>query len=79
MHAGWQLYMDAFWDLASERSQGSRIRWTAIDQWCRRYGLSFSAYQAVKFVVYRLDLAYIDWAQTKAKAESKRREKRNAT
>lgn len=75
VHPSWQLYLDCFWAVCSDRMQGSRIRWTAVQLWCEAHGLSGMWAEDMHFIVNRLDMAYIDWAQTKTKQETKKRNK----
>lgn len=71
VHVSQQLYVDCFWDVCSDRTQGSRIRYTAVAAWCTQHRLSSSLSEDVHFVVKKLDLAYIEWAQKKNAKESK--------
>lgn len=75
VHVSQQAYMDCFWAVCSDRMQGSRVRYQAISAWCRDFGFSGSLLEDMHFVVNRLDMAYIEWASKKAKADSKRKNK----
>jgi hypothetical protein len=60
---GLQLFMQAFWDLCSDRGPTNRIQWTAIHLYARSLGLSYGEERDMVYLVTRLDLAYLEWAK----------------
>lgn len=65
--------MKAFWDLCSDRKeQGHKIPWTVIQWWCEANRIEDAEREDVHFLVGRLDIAFLQWQQKKAKAPAKR-------
>lgn len=57
--------MKAFWDLCSDRREGGRIPWTAIDAWCASHRVSYDERHDVHFLVGRMDMAFLNWTKKK--------------
>lgn len=68
---GWglQLYMDAFWQLASERhGPRTRIPWSSIRFWCRERGMDRDDMDFTQLVLQEIDTAYLNWCASKQEA-----------
>lgn len=66
VHAGYELYMLAFWDLCRARD---RIPWSEVQLWCVTYGITGPDAEEVHFVVSKLDAAYQQWAGKKQRGK----------
>lgn len=69
VQSGLELYMKAFFDLAGDRPQGGRIRWSTVEDWCARKGLDGVDAEDVHFLLTRMDIAYMEWSKTKGKKQ----------
>lgn len=68
LHEGLDWYLDAFWDLSSDRPLGAmggagRIPFTAIDRWARRFGVDDpDAFDRLMTFVGALDATFLKLA-----------------
>jgi hypothetical protein len=65
VNEGLQLFMQAFWDLCSDRTSTGRISWIAIELWGQAHAFDRNDCHQLHFLVSRLDTAYIRWAEKK--------------
>lgn len=65
VNPGLAFYMNAFWDLCSDRRDGGRIPWTAIDAWCTAHRVPLDERHDVHFLVGRTDMAFMNWTKKK--------------
>ena len=73
VQTGLAIYMRAFFDLAADREQGGRIRWSTIRAWCQAHGIDGDDADDLHFLLGRMDTAYMAWT-----AEAARRQARDA-
>lgn len=74
---GLGFYYTAFIELSSERHIGmaeGRIPLTAIREYAKECGLyeDWEEYERLKYLVWAMDAAYLDWREKKTKKMSKR-------
>ncbi len=71
---GLENYFSAFWELGTCRPIGmggaGYIPWTAIDQYARRKKYSDEEFDVLLYMVRKMDDAWIDHQNEKAKAAS---------
>lgn len=71
---GLELFYNAFQDLSSCRTAGMSlgpIPWTAMDQYCVRYGINGEQRDDLFHHVEKLDEAYREYVEKKAEKKSK--------
>jgi len=82
LQPGLALFYLAFQDLSSERQVGQTlgaIPWSAIDRYCRRYGIRGEQYEDMHYHITRLDRVYLEWYAEKRKRELESAQRTQAT
>lgn len=69
--AGLQLYLQAFFELDSERSELAPIPWSSIVQYAKAYELDEEQTQDLIDIIRKVDSAHIKRCIEKQKAQSK--------
>ena len=74
---GAELWWAAWHALSEERWYGDyggcgRVRWTAIDQYARRYGLTGSSFEQLCDVIQAMDAVYVAWFSERMKQRGQR-------
>lgn len=74
---GTEIWWDAFWSLCGDRDTGmgaGPLKWTAIDAYARRYGISGAPFEWLVRALREIDDEYL--ANMKQKQEDASRNKR---
>lgn len=68
---GSQFFLDAFWNLDSERSLGfghkGRIYWCSIKEYALTYNLTIEEFDRLVYMITEMDIAYLNYLGEEAK------------